>query len=90
MKVLLETQNFEANKNVKTINRSPINRVEITDIQFKNLRVVKRKEFIQDTLNYSLITLYKAGKWIKSKLTYFKNGKVSQTIRSKANDNMVR
>lgn len=68
---------------VKTYER-PSSRVVVKKIEFNNYRYISRKEFTKDTIKYSLSSLYKAGKWLKSKLTYFKDGKEVTTIRSKA------
>lgn len=84
MRVDFNTLHFGIKKEIRNFSYPPDKRIEVKKIEINDLRFISRKEFIKDSLSYSLNSLYKAGKWLNSKLTYFRNGKEITTIRSKA------
>ena len=57
---------------------------------FKDKQVLIRNDYVDDKLISTLIYVSKAGKWLKSKLKVFHDGKRIQTLESRnKNDRMV-
>ena len=78
------TQNFQ-----KRVYYSKYGFIEKTVYKFKDKEVEISKNYLNEQLLCTLIYVKQAGKWVKSKLKYFKDGKVCKTLTSSKDDKTV-
>ena len=57
--------------------------------KFKGKNFLIRNDYVDNKLISTLIYMTKAGKWVKSKLKIFREGKLAKTIRSQKSDRVV-
>lgn len=57
--------------------------IEKSKGSYKGYDLSIQKNYINNRLCSTLICISKAGKWIKSKLKYFENGRQTKVLRSK-------
>lgn len=57
--------------------------------RFKGKNFLIRNDYVNNKLISTLIYMTKAGKWVKSKLKIFREGKLAKVVRSQNGDRMV-